>query len=791
MKKYLTVIICNTVVLLVIPFGNLKAQKINNTGLAGAQTIAEYCAEFDGDFAEVKVNNKIQFLHKSGKIRIDKISNQGYYGITSGVKNDAYGAINSTGEIIVPFRYDAVDIKSEKDDKEPEKNYCFLVVKIDGKFGLIDTAGKTILQPLYDEIDDLDPHLIEIKKDGLCGWADLKTGAVLQAPKYDNISKSYIIDNAVEVEKGGLKGCANTNGTLIIPPKYKYFQGWGDENSNLFSYTTPNDKSGLMDKNGKEVTPALYDDFAHGPGSDLICATQSNLTGLIDQTGKMIVPVQYTKVNALGNFLIVYKNNKCGVLDAAGKELIPVNNDELMMVNEKGIEVYADTELEYELKQQADSKNGKPLFYFIAKKDNKAALFNESGKQIVPYQYEDIKVATYLGLPYLILNKGGKTGLAGISGKIIVPIEFDNISIQNGYQSGYMDDNAGTGRQSYIAVLSNSKIGLYDRVNGKLLFNPKYDRIEWKNEKILELSDGDSTSLATKNGKIISGPTLYGSSYAVAPDRIVESQYDDNQKQVTVLKDTVGNILYKNPKWDFNALKFNALLMSDSEQMHYSACFSNGLLKIRNSENENLFVDKNGKEISFDKYDYVSDFYNGKAIAEQKRNSEHPQLGIIDKSGKEILPVIYDDITLLYDNLLLVKKDTLQGLIKKTGEIVLPMIYHTIELPDYSTTKWGYKVGQHGKYGLVNKEGKIVLPIKYDEMNLSSDVWIDLTIAEKYGMASADGKTVLPAIYSKLRKNHEEENGPFPVLVKEGEWWFYVNKDGKKLPIKSRQGKED
>ncbi|WP_212005503.1 WG repeat-containing protein [Chitinophaga sp. HK235] len=747
---------------------------IAGTAFAQAPATADYIDGFDGEFATVMVNRQPQFLHRSGKIMVDKVERIGYFHTVVAVKHDAYGAINNQGTIIAPFKYDEVNILDEKDKEHPEKNYCFITVRLNGKTGAVDSMGNVLCPIEYNEIDALTPRTFKVKQNGLYGFCDMKTGKLLQAPRYEDIHKSYVIDNVIEIKEQGRIGLALEDGTIIVPPGYKDFRGLGEEDTDLFSYFTTAGKCGLMNKQGKVVTEALYDDFSRGPSKELVGVTVQGKIGFLQTTdGVMKVPPQYTRTQRLGHILLVWKGNKCGVVDASGKEIIPVENDEIALLDAKGDGVYNAAPA------AVTAANGP--YCLLVKKAKTAALYNDTGKQLFPFEYTDIKILPYYGKTYVAVVKNGKCGLADLSGHLLLPAQFDGLSTERSQNGGYDDDYAGDDKNNFIGVMKGEKVGVYNVAAGKMVVPVRYSEIRWQNAEMLHLSAGDSSALADKSGNILRPMTPYGFYDAVAANRIVEKRYTNNEGN-TLLTDKAGNILYENKYWEFNSNNYNRLLMP-KDRKNSPLQFSNGLLKVRGYSRENLFVDSTGKPLVFEDYAYVGDFYNGLAVVGKK--DDH--YGIINAKKEEVYPVVLDDIASFEDELLQIKKDGKLGLLRKDGTMFLPIEYEDINRI-YDTTF--YVVTRNGKKGVLNAAGKEVLPLEYDEIRYNRGIQLfDVTKGDKNGMVDVYGKTVIPVVYDELDKNRDWGGDIFPLFVKQGEWYFYLDKDGKELPVKSKKKK--
>lgn len=108
------------------------------------------------------------------------------------------------------------------------------------------------------------------------------------------------------------------------------------------------------------------------------------------------------------------------------------------------------------------------------------------------------------------------------------------------------------------------------------------------------------------------------------------------------------------------------------------------------------FIDKTGKLVIGLDYDFALPFYapilkikditnpsiNNEPIAfVGKKSGEKIHLGAIDKTGKTVIPLIYDDIQSdLFTHLIIVSKDGEFGVVGRTGSSILSLVYDNLKI---------------------------------------------------------------------------------------------------------------
>jgi tetratricopeptide (TPR) repeat protein len=172
-----------------------------------------------------------------------------------------------------------------------------------------------------------------------------------------------------------------------------------------------------------------------------------------------------------------------------------------------------------------------------------------------------------------------------------------------------------------------------------------------------------------------------------------------------------------------------------------------------------------------ERYDCVGSFHDGLAHVEI-----YGKYGFIDKTGKEIIPLIYDDAYSFSEGLAVVKLNSKWGFIDTTGKEVVPLKYDWAG----SFSEGLASVNLNGKWGYIDKTGKEVIPLKYDWVGSFSEglVWVKLN--GKYGYIDKSGKEVIPLKYDVAGIFSEGL-----ARVKLNGKYGYIDKSGKAvIPLK-------
>ncbi|MBP3285051.1 MAG: WG repeat-containing protein [Clostridia bacterium] len=124
------------------------------------------------------------------------------------------------------------------------------VVKLDGKYGVIDENSNAIIETIYDEIENFTMEkYTRVKKDGKWGYIS-RNGNILIPTEYYFCGKPY--ENIVIVGNNGRYGYMNMDGTKVTDLLYDKVENFGD---NGLGKVILNQLFGYVDKNGKVIVP--------------------------------------------------------------------------------------------------------------------------------------------------------------------------------------------------------------------------------------------------------------------------------------------------------------------------------------------------------------------------------------------------------------------------------------------------------------------------------------------------------------------------------------------------------
>lgn len=720
-------------------------------------------------------DEKSYYYHPDGKHWIDEVKGR-TADLFVVVKDGYYGVVNESGKLIIPFEYD--DIKIETKYEVKEYIYKYIILRKDGKTGAADANGNLFVPVDYQDVRMINKNAVGIKENNLWGWVSAKNGAALNPPQYESI-RSFLSDDYVEIRKGQKIGLANVNGTVIIPEEYDSYIYTIQTPDNLYFRGKKDKEINLFDEKGTLVF-ADFEDFYSLGDSEMLAYESNGLYGFANPESKTkITEAIYEKIERFVRGLsIVKKDNQYGVMNQKGKFIVELKYEEIQFLNADGNIRYtsvptiaASPTLQEEEKMSEESRRieayeaevEKFPYYILLKKENTFGVIDWNGKTIIEGgKYQQIRPHFYDGKTYYIVNADGKTGIVAPDGKILLPVEYQ-------YNTTYQFSNQAVDTQFEVynrfipfAVEGDNnkyvkKIGLFDLKQKKILLGPKEQAIAILNTRFIKIkqqNEGNSDEILLYDIEENRFQKLPENVFNIGLMRqnLLLAELDNRLFQ---LIDRKGNVVYENPKWSSKG-SYNLIRFPDYRKYQRGE-FYHGLKKIYSDEG-NLFIDKLGREKRFEDVEQVDDFYEGFAVAAKKVADKESysgfkyKRGLIDTEGKVIIPFEYDEVYASGKNseILMFSKENARTMIRRDGTLILGSGYDYIES---GSSYDNIIVTKNGKYGLVDFSGNILIQPLYDE----------------------------------LRRNHDGKDKTFPLMVKQNDWYYLVNLQGKKYGIKARK----
>lgn len=317
-------------------------------------------------------------------------------------KEGKYGLVNVKAKPIFPIKFDGLERVGEKLWKLQKGAEYFLYssngkkvldlaieeikpigdckaqnlkVRVNSKFGILDSSHNWLIKPIYDYIERSWIHY-EIRKDGLTGLVD-KEGKVLLEVEYDYIHRRT--DGTFFVSKNNLKGKLNSQVQIVIPVKYKNLVKLHDDplQAGRYYFYAAEEWGNwkILADNGNQIGNQIFDSVLHAGRRGLRVKLDNYWYFGRVQEGILsfhenIKVEEFTWVNQ--GFYAYKLNGKYGLW-----ELYLLEKGEGKLFEPKFDKIYPLT--------FKDSQR------FLVKNDGKYGLINRLGEIIIPIEYSDFQ----------------------------------------------------------------------------------------------------------------------------------------------------------------------------------------------------------------------------------------------------------------------------------------------------------------------------------------------------------------------------------------------------------------
>ena len=632
---------------------------------------------------------------------------------------------------------------------------------------------EALLPSQFDWGYDSETDLIVVVKDNKKGLYSIVDNRILVEPEYDSISSLGMLCNG---------------SALYIVKNYS--------NDDHYRW---NGKCGLIKDTGEVLLPPEYLKIEHLGFSLLVITSNDRKYFLYDIESERLLSVEFSQVFKFGErndsyywgdekvikdskLAIVRSDNKYGAINSLGEIILPVEypslvlkNGDILVCNDisfdsLGRTVVSNGSLTVPIKDCYKSATLLDNNLIVAKKDDYWGCVNLSMRGILPFIYESIDAHDRV---FIVSRKNQNSdsleyGVVDIQNNIIVPFsDVEEMVFDKGLFIFKKDDLYGAYSDKGILICDASyekleglngfliKVGRSDveydggedwytervvtrwgliNIAGEEVLPSDYKEIEEKGDSgFIQIKQYRYVGLLDATGKIVLEPKYYQigdfvDSYSIVFGPI--SIYDKNRKVVEAKAyGVIDGALNEVIPCCFNSIEYENETGMFKTERGYKLKDGRFLCSIGNKK---LLVPS--------VYMYCREFYDDRAVT-IKLNNPGFKYGMIDTSGKDVLPSIFDSL-LRYDN----------GL---------------------------YRFRLNDLYGIINREGTIILDNQYSGIGKFDDGLALITINQAvpneqedrktFGLVNMSGEIILKPNYDLIGR---KTNG-YNVLLKHGQWSFF------------------
>ena len=186
---------------------------------------------------------------------------------------------------------------------------------------------------------------------------------------------------------------------------------------------------------------------------------------------------------------------------------------------------------------------------------------------------------------------------------------------------------------------------------------------------------------------------------------------------------------------------YSPVLKSDQMCTEYGwefSAFMSDFLVVRHMGKYGL-INKAGEIVIEPKYDLLEALENPEYV----KAAVGDDFGVLNVNGKVVVPIEYDYVGKMSDDMIVVSKEGHFGCFDKDGNLAVPLEYDEIREYVGGMARFRYK----GKFGFISKNGEIpVAPFSDDVENFAENYTL-VTIKNKVGFVSLQGDWLVVPMY--------------------------------------------
>ncbi len=391
--------------------------------------------------------------------------------------------INDKNEVINRF---------SSDELSPVNETIF-IVRISGKYGLINNDLKLICPVRYDQltpIGDRDMYLARLSG---------KMGVI----KSDNTPVVPFVYDSLYADANTLRAYKKIEGWSLLnltnkTLTQKNYDWIGAQYKNLYPVMN-NHYWGVLSTTGDEIVHCVFDSLVEIVNDQLVVKFK-NQYGIINTQEDWLVAPQSLPIKLINDQLYAQKQYQNILLKNFNRDIVYITDNRLEFKEDYFLEYLADgTEKTIDYQGRIVNRVSPPAMDNVErvfqssegfrgiKRDGKYGFIDERGRLRIANRYDNIGEFHEGLAPFKLI---GKWGFINMSDQVVINPNYEKVSnFQNGLAIAYR----------------NGKSGVMDKT-GKPVLSFQYDSIHYLTNKKYLLFSGGLTGLADKNGSILIDP---------------------------------------------------------------------------------------------------------------------------------------------------------------------------------------------------------------------------------------------------------------------------------------------
>ena len=338
----------------------------------------------------------------------------------NGFSQSPYGFLNKKGEEVIPAKFELVGDFANG----------LAPAKLNGKWGYINKTGEYVIQPTYGYAENFKSGYAKIGNHPSSLYFDYVNTEGKVFNEYDILTEPFYFEGLKIVEANAKFGFRDVKGKVVIPAIYDRVFNF---NGSGMTSAKKGDSYGLINKQGKELSPFEFDYVGDFEGGYVAVMNQTKETFIYDSTGNNIkisdVDMVYHSFNKDG-LALFKKSEKFGLINFKGLVVIPPvydwvtrGNNNIVAVKQNGIVSVIDIRNPQKTLSSFQPANKTAYFTFID------------------------------GLANFMTSNFELTGFCNIYGKAVIPAKYRSFT-----GNGFQEDLAGFQKYEGVAQTNSEAI---------------------------------------------------------------------------------------------------------------------------------------------------------------------------------------------------------------------------------------------------------------------------------------------------------------------------------------------
>lgn len=399
--------------------------------------------------------------------------------------------------VIIMVIVSIVNVIKNGEDKKKVKSYSYYTVYENGKFGVINNEGETVINPEYTEIVLIPNKDVPIF---ICTYdlndqdGTYKTKVINQ--KNEEIFKEYSKVEAID----------NFDSKQNI---------WYEDD---VLRVEKDEKYGLINFEGKEVLPCDYDEITALKGvTNNLLVKKDGKVGLVNEKGQTIVNTEYKDIKTLkegykNEYIIVNDNNQYGIISTTGTVIIEpkyedvkyLNNSEMFAIKDAGVWKLINKDNQILIDGGYDNIIEAKGENVVVEKGGKYGVVTTKNEEKIPVEYEQIK---YTFSIYYIAKTGGKYGIINLNNEQVKDFNYINMDyVEKGdfiqadvsdTETVIFDNNLSEKINGIVSEINQEKGYIKVYTNNEY----KYYNFKFEKKKSSDILTSNNLFLSKKDGK--------------------------------------------------------------------------------------------------------------------------------------------------------------------------------------------------------------------------------------------------------------------------------------------------